>query len=566
MFSVTRVYRSPLGALLIVSLASSAVIVCAQAHAQDYRLVDVTNAAGVANPDHAHFGCTWSDYDGDGWLDLYLANDDNNTLYRNNGEGAFTDVTRATGTGDPWLAMRNIWADYDRDGDLDLYSHNFGRSTLYQNNSNVFTDVNAESGAGLDMPTGTGVAWGDFDRDGWLDLHATGFPGGWNVLLHSNGDGTFTDIRAEAGLPLPANGMGNMWSDVDGDGDLDIAIAAVLSLGDSRFLYRNNGDMTFTDITREAGLIFESGASTSAMVLADYDNDLDLDMLVTEVELMSAKVLPNRFYLFQNTGDGSFIEATEAAGITPPTAPKGDNEFEFFDAAFADYDNDGDLDLYVGVKEGPNLFFRNSGDGTFVEIGSFLNVDFPGYLKGMAWGDYDNDGDLDLYVLQRNEGANGAEPGFLLQNSGGANNWVQIDLRGTVSNLDAIGAQITVEADGLPTQLREVAGGTGFFDQHMRVAHFGLAAATSATVTIRWPNGFVQQSLVLSANQRHIILEPDPECPWDLDGDRIVGTNDLLALLGAWGDDPGGPPDFDGDGVVGTPDLVAMLGAWGKCR
>ena len=315
----------------------------------EYQFIDVTCMAGVANADHEHFGCTWSDYDGDGYLDLYVANYDENTLYRNNGDGTFTDVTEETGAGDPWVAMRNIWADYDRDGDLDFYSHNFVRSTLYQNNDNVFTDVNAASGAGLDMPSGTGAAWGDYDRDGWLDLHATGFLGGWNVLLHNNGDGTFTDRQAEAGLPLNASGMGDVWCDYDNDGFLDLAVAAVPPSGDPNFLYHNNGNGTFTLATESAGIVLEEGASTSAVLFADYDNDTRLDLMLTEVELGSAKVLPNRYYLFRNMGDGTFQDVTDATGITAPVAGKEEPEYSFWDASFADYDNDGDLDLDIGL-------------------------------------------------------------------------------------------------------------------------------------------------------------------------------------------------------------------------
>ena len=159
----------------------------------------------------------------------------------------------------------------------------------------------------------------------------------------------------------------------------------------------------------------------------------------------------------------------------------------------------------------------------------------------------------------------GDEPNILLQNTGGSNNWLQLDLRGTVSNLDAIGARVQVTAPGLLPQVQEVSGGSGFFDQHMRILHFGLGSARSATVEIRWPNGGTQQLFKVQANQRLVVCEPGGGCPWDLDGNGSVSTSDLLDLLAQWGSDPGGPPDFNGDGTVSTTDLLELLANWGPC-
>jgi PKD repeat protein len=468
----------------------------------EYQFTDVTDLAGVADAEHPHFGATWSDYDGDGFIDLYVVNgkgeplgvEDENVLYRNNGDGTFTDVTIETGTGDPYVAMRNIWADYDRDGDLDLYSHNFVVSTLYQNNDDVFSDVNEASGAGLEMDKGTGAAWGDYDNDGWLDIHATGFPG-QNALLHNNGDGTFTNLQTTSGMSLSASGMGNAWGDYDLDGDLDMAITAVTK-DDPTFLYENNGDGTFKDVTVEVGIIVEDGSSNAAVNWADYDNDGDWDLHITEVNAGSAKVLPNRMYLFQNQGDNTFIDATSDAGLTPPSMS------EIWDAAFADFDNDGDIDLYV-AGTGPDLFYLNNGDGTFTDIASDVGVGITDTTWGIVWGDYDNDGDADMYVVRKGNAA----PNLLLRNQGGSNNWLQLELHGTVSNLEAIGARITVVANG-QTQMREITGGSGFYSQHTLVQQFGLGpSSTIESIEIVWPSGIVQNVSGLAINKRHVIIE-----------------------------------------------------------
>ncbi|MEN8238323.1 MAG: PKD domain-containing protein [Actinomycetota bacterium] len=519
--------------------------------AGEYHFTDVTDVAGVADSEHPHFGATWSDYNGDGLLDLYVVNgagdpfdvEDENVLFRNEGDGTFSDVTVETGTGDPYVAMRNVWADYDRDGDLDLYSHNFQKSTLYQNNANVFTDVNGTSGAGLEMEKGTGAAWGDYDNDGWLDIHATSFPG-TNALLHNNGDGTFTDVQPTSGMSLSAAVMGNVWGDFDLDGDLDMALAAVTDQ-DTTFLYENNGDGTFTDITVAAGIALEEGSSTAAVNWADYDNDGDWDLLITEVAHGGSKVIPNRMYLYENQGDKTFIDATAAAGLTPVGVG------DFYDAAFADYDNDGDIDLYVGASDAANIMYQNNGDGTFSDVSTDLGVGLPMTGMGIIWGDYDNDGNLDLYVVQHG----GAVPNVLFHNQGGSNNWLQLELKGTVSNPDAIGARVTVVANG-QTQMREVSGGSGFFSQHSLVQQFGLGASTTIdSIEIVWPSGIVQNVSGLTINERHLIVEADTgaptasfttaagAAPLDVDFDASASSDDGTIVSYDW--------DF-GDGSIGT--------------
>ena len=485
------------------------------AHAQEYTFTDVTDAAGVADEGHIRWGSNWIDYDKDGRLDLYVvhgeapacdAPEDANTLYRNNGDGTFTDVTAETGTGDCWVAMRNAWADYDNDGDLDFYSHNFLQSTLYRNDGGVFVDVNATSGAGINMEHGTGAAWADYDNDGDLDFHAVSFPG-FNALMRNNGDGTFTDVQSSSGLSFPASAMGNMWADYDNDGDLDLALAAVTPY--QTVLYRNEGDGTFTDITVQAGIVTEDGSSGAAVFWADYDNDGFFDLLLTEVILGSTKTTPLRMYLFHNRGDGTFEDKTEAAGLLPPDES---GEVSNWDAAFADYDNDGDQDLYVSVQTQTgqgNFFYRNNGDETFTDIAEELGMNIGvGETKSSVWGDYDNDGDLDLFVM---EALGKTDPNRLFRNDGGSNHWLQVELVGTCSNRDAIGARLTL-TNGGSLQVREVNGGTGLFSQHSPIQQFGLGTDTVADeLRIDWPSGLTTTLTDVAADQRLTLVED--ACP-----------------------------------------------------
>lgn len=472
----------------------------------EYKFVDVAEAAGVTDADREHFGNAWFDYNNDGLYDLYAANGlgahpleviSFNRLYVNNGDGTFTNITADVGAEDPWVAMRNVAADFDNDGDQDIYSHNFIQSTLYRLDDFVYVDANEQTNAGVALAKGTGASWGDYDNDGHVDIALTAFPG-INVLLHNNGDGTFTNLQQEAQLPLAASAMGNAFGDYDNDGDLDLAAAAV-TRNDLSVLFRNNGDGTFTDVTVAANIVLEPGSSNAPVTWGDYDNDGYLDLFISEVLLGSEKVVPARMYLFHNNQDGTFTDVTVAAGLLSP--PPDANEF--WDAGFADYDHDGDLDLYV-AGGGANQFWRNNGDGTFVDVAPSLGVDLPGRYVGVAWADYDNDHDLDMYVM-RHGGANS-----LFQNTGGSNNWLYIDLTGTVSNRDGIGTRVTITIGG-EIQIREARAGRGFFTQDSKTLEFGLGtAAIVDSVTIQWPSGIVTELASVPANQVLSIVESAP--------------------------------------------------------
>ena len=239
---------------------------------------DVTSAAGVGDAGNSH-GTAWADYDGDGDLDLYV-NDFNgaNVLYQNDGDGTFTDVTSTAGVGDTGEGYSTAWADYDGDGDLDLYvANNGGANTLYQNDGDgTFTDVTSVAGVG-DTGEGQGTAWADYDGDGDLDLYVANTSGGANVLYRNNGDSTFTDMSNAAGVGDTGNGRNTAWADYDGDGDLDLYVT---NYNSANALYQNDGNGTFTDVASTAGVANTGSDQGTAWV--DYDGDGDLDLYVVE--------------------------------------------------------------------------------------------------------------------------------------------------------------------------------------------------------------------------------------------------------------------------------------------
>ncbi len=330
----------------------------------------------------------WGDYDSDGDLDILLTGDTGSgyvsTVYRNNGDGTFTDIAASLTA----VASSSVaWGDYDNDGDLDiLLTGDTGSgyvSEVYRNNGDgTFTDI----AASLTAVASSSVAWGDYDNDGDLDILLTGDTGSGYVseVYRNNGDGTFTDIAAS----LTAVASSSVaWGDYDNDGDLDILLTGDTGSGYVSEVYRNNGDETFTDIA--AGL---TAVTASSAAWGDYDNDGDLDILLTG-DTGSGYVSE----VYRNNGDETFTDI--AAGLTAVTASS---------AAWGDYDNDGDLDiLLTGYDAGINRVskvYRNNGDGTFTDIAASLTAVAS---SSVAWGDYDNDGDLDVVLTGADAGSNG---------------------------------------------------------------------------------------------------------------------------------------------------------------
>jgi hypothetical protein len=488
-------------------------------------------------------GAAFFDYDNDGDLDIYFVNGANlpgatseepprNTLYRNNSDGTFTDVTDIVGVGDTNYGFGCCVGDYDNDGYQDLYITNFEANVLYHNNGDgTFSDVTEKAGVG-DERWGSSCAFADYDNDGDLDLFVSNYvvfnleenpvcstrgirvycgpetyEGVPDILYRNNGDGTFTDVTKSAGLYDSGKGFGAVWGDYDNDGDLDLFVANDTT---PNFLYRNNSDGTFTEMAMMAGVaLSESGMAFNGMGanFGDYDNDGYLDIIVTNFQDQTTN-------LYRNTHDGFFFDVTFVSGIGERTLP-----YLEWGVDFCDFDNDGDLDIFtanghvddnieqfdpIGKYNQQNQLFRNNGDGTFSDIS---NMAGPGLLikkvsRGAAFGDYDNDGDIDILVTNVNQ------PPNLLRNDGGnKNNWLMIKTIGVKSNRDGIGARITVSANG-KRQIREIKSGSSFLCQSDMRAFFGLGKVDTVDfVEIHWPSGIVEKLENVKANQIITIVE-----------------------------------------------------------
>jgi len=472
-------------------------------------------------------GCAFLDYDNDGFMDLYVVNgcylegissppEDGaapprwtNKLFRNRGDGTFEDVTEKSGAGDPGYGMACVVGDYDNDGDPDIYITNYGRNTLLRNNGDgTFTDVTMEAGVG-DTLWGIGATFFDYDRDGDLDLYvgnylefdpeyrlyyaADEFPGPLSylgqpdILYRNNGDGTFTDVSKEAGIVNSGRAMGITAADYDGDGWDDVFVANDAM---ENYLYHNNGDGTFTEVGLEAGVGFsENGDATSSMSgdFSDFDHDGDLDLLVPDMSYGS---------IYVNLGNGRFQDQSFALGLAVPCG-----QYISWDGRFFDYDNDGDLDIYISNGDAhrldtmenlllAQLIGNPDGKRYFKDYGDSAGVVFyhKDVTRGITIGDYDNDGDLDVFVLNLDQ------PSRLLRNEGGnRNHWIQIRLVGTKSNRDGIGAKVKVRSGDL-VQTAEHVTQQGYLGQNDPRLHFGLGARTRVDeIEIVWPSGIVQR-------------------------------------------------------------------------
>ena len=533
----------------------------AETVAPEVRFTDITRHAGIDftqenSPTTNKYlletmggGVAVLDYDNDGRLDIFFTNgaliDDpmpdgklpdksqkkfSNRLYHQNADGTFTDVTERAGlSGMPqgYYSMGVAVGDYDNDGFEDIYVTGFGGNILYHNNGDgTFTDVTSKAGvAGAGWSASAGFF--DYDNDGRLDLFVTRYldwtfktnrycgekrpgyraychPDNYNpvsnILYHNNGDGTFTDVSEKAGIASPkGKGLGVAFADYDGDGFTDIFVA-----NDSMqcFLYHNNGNGTFSEVGLTAGVGYnEEGKSFAGMGVdfSDYDNDGLPDIVITDLS-------NERYVLFRNNGDGTFSDVTNSSGMGSATL-----SFSGWSTRLFDYDNDGWKDLFVAQahvmdtieKTSPNLRYREpplllrNQSGHFVRViaGEVFEQEWAG--RGAAFGDIDNDGDIDIVV------SNVGEKVYILRNEGGnRRNWLGIETVGTKSNRDGIGARVkVVSASGL-SQYFTVNTAVGYLSASDKRIIVGLGDDPAAKlVEIRWPSGIVQKFENVKARQ-----------------------------------------------------------------
>ncbi len=457
------------------------------------------NTGAIVNDGGASRSVNWVDYDNDGYLDLFVSNGleggQENFLYHNDHNGTFTKIT--TGPLVTGLSPSDgaSWGDYDNDGDLDavVVAWYDSMNAFYDNNGNGTFNQIVAGPVVNDRGYSETCNWGDYDNDGYLDLYVTnsGSPslGGprVNFLYHNNHDGTFSKVTTGEIVTDAFYSRGASWVDYDNDGDIDMFVAN--ERGHNENLYRNmlkeNGTATFTKIT--TGSPVADGGNSMSGSWGDVDNDGDLDLVVTN-GWPSASF--NFFYL--NNGNRTFTRVLNDTLVKTAGYHVG--------SAWGDIDNDGDLDLFIATAYGPsaskNLLYKNmlreNGSLSFQRIGTGAIVNDLGYSYGCAWGDYDRDGDLDMFVAKTlNENENNAL--YRNDNSNG-NHWFVVRCVGVSSNKSGIGAKIRIKATigGQATwQLREVDGQSGYCGQNLD-QHFGLGDATIIdSMKIEWPNGTV---------------------------------------------------------------------------
>ena len=526
------------------------------------RFVDVAEEAGLTAPiiyggiagkdyivETVGSGAAFVDYDNDGWVDIFVLSgirrDDSapsatNRLYHNNRNATFRDVTKRAGLERASWASSVAVGDYDNDGFDDLFITYWGHNVLYHNRGDgTFDDVTKAARVGGDeVRWGAGTAFLDYDRDGLLDLFVSyylkfdfntapgkgtganctwkgvavncgprGLPPETPRLYHNEGDGRFRDVTAESGVgeAFPGYGMTAVAADFNGDGWTDIFLACDST---PSLLFNNNHDGTFTEEGLERGVaLSEDGVEQAGMGvgIGDYDADGDLDILKTHF-------MEDTNVLYRNDGEGIFEDVTVESGLGVET------RFIGWGAAIADLDNDSLPELFyvtgnvypeVEAELGefpyrtPRVIFRNLGGGKFEEL---IEEAGPGVSdahasRGSALGDYDNDGDLDILIVNLNE-----PPSLLRNDYSGEGNWLKVKLIGTESNRAAIGATVTADF-GDRRLAQAVLSQTSFYSVDERRLHFGLGAADEVAIEVRWPNGGVETFEGLPAKRVVTIVE-----------------------------------------------------------
>lgn len=515
-------------------------------------------------PEDMGSGAAWGDYNNDGWQDLFIANqagalpnnpDNPNEstafcqLYHNNGNGTFTEVSAQTGVNVLNWAIAAAWGDYNNDGWLDLFISNYGENLFFKNNGDsdslgqvTFSDFTKETRLGGIDGFWAGASWTDFNKDGWLDLYVAGYvkyeyqedqkvslqysaevpvsinPSSFeperNLLYRNNGNGSFTEISRRAGVAgEQGRSLSATWCDFDEDGWVDLYVANDVS---DNVLFRNLGNETFEEISHSAWVADYRGAM--GLAAGDWDGDLDMDLFVTHWIAQENALYSNHLSELAKYGNSEqkqfrFVDEADRYGLGQIAL-----DYIGWGTSFFDYDNDGRLDLFISngstlqQKEDPtlligmkDLLFWNRGDEDgFYEMspvsGEYFKQEYVG--RGAAFSDYDNDGDVDIFIVNNNG------PGILLKNDdGNTKNWSKVKLTGTKSNRFAIGAKLKLVTKDR-TQIRQVGSQSSYCSQSSVIQHFGLGASTIIdTLKITWPAGTEQEFYELPINQQIEVQE-----------------------------------------------------------
>ena len=514
-------------------------------------------------PEDMGSGAAWGDYDRDGFLDLYVVNQAgplgssarelaaspaHNALYANRGDGSFGEVAAVAGVDYRGCGQAAAWGDYDGDGYLDLCVTNYGHNLLYHNEANgQFSDVAPAAGLGGTSGFWSGVSWGDYDRDGDLDLYVCGyvqyhrdpslvkrqsrqynivlpaslnpatFRAERNLLYRNEGDGSFAEVAPQAGVDNPAGrSLSASWSDLDQDGWIDLYVANDLS---DNALYRNLGEGRFHDVSHAAHVADYRGAM--GLALGDWDADGDQDLFVTHWIAQENAFYSNMSADYASAGlppestSLRFMDVADRFGLGHVAL-----DYVGWGAAFMDYDTDGRLDLFVVngstfqrdddptqlVPMRDQLFWNKGNEEGFFEVGSVSGAVFAEARvgRGLAVADYDDDGDMDAFVV-----VHGGRARLLRNEGGNRNNWLKVRLRGGESNPDGLGARLRAVVDG-QTSLREPGSSSSYCSQHAAGEElFGLGQADLVdTLEVVWPSGRSQRLIALAANQSVTVREP----------------------------------------------------------
>jgi len=482
----------------------------------DDLMSNIVESAGV--------GCGFLDFDNDGWMDIYLISgcwrdslsdseidpdererlsQATDRLYRNRGDGTFEDVTTAAGLANPANGMGVVAADYDNDGDVDIYVTNYGPNFLYRNNGDgTFTDV--ATALGVDVPSFSIAAlFVDYDGNGWLDLYVGGYvaydpdydyyyapdafpgplsyPGLQDRLFHANGDGTFTDVTEAAGIAIEPVGraMGVGAFDYNNDGRMDIFVCNDAM---ENFLLHNLGDGTFENRAWELGVAFgEAGDATAAMAaeVGDVDGDGNFDLFVPDMKYSC---------FYYNTGQDYFEDRSAVSGVASACG-----QYVSWGSVMADFDLDGNLDLYISngdahhLEADEDLLFHGDGRGDFQDVSASAGdwAHSKHVSRGVAGGDFDNDGDVDLLVASLND-----RPVLLRNDSPReGKHWLSVELKSGYGNRDAIGSVVKATVGGRGMTRQRMSGGS-YLSQHDPRLHFGLGEATRVDqLEVIWPDG-----------------------------------------------------------------------------